>query len=128
MVELARHLARDDPAERVPGQEVGTGGLKAPHGIEVLGRQLFDRRPRRCGLPGLPIEWARLEAVERLVGAELAGEAVVAEDLSPERMDAEERRSRPEGLDRHQRRPGDSALLLERLDGETLPAFPAVPD
>ncbi len=80
--------------------------------------------PRFC----LPGEGTRLEAVDRLVDPKLAGEAVIGEDLSPQGMDTEERCPRPQGLDRHQRRPGGAPLLREPQSFRELPALPGVLD
>ena len=66
------------------------------------------------------VESTSLESIHRLVWAEFTREVVKAEDIAEVPMDAEERRTRPAGLDHHERPAWRRVPIAPEDVGETL--------
>ena len=75
---------------------------------DVVRRHLLDAGVRRAAA----VEALRLEAVQRLVGAELVAEVGELQHADHVRRDVEERRLRARRLDRHERRPARAPALV----------------
>ena len=85
--ELPGQLEGGKPAERPAADPVGAARLHAADLPGVVGRHLLDGGERLAGV----LQAARLQAVERLVRASVAGEREEAEHVAAGRVDAEER-------------------------------------
>jgi len=99
-LELARDLERDRAAERPAGELVRPARRDRAQGLDVA----RGHRVHGAIGGGAGGEAVRGQAVDRLIGAELARELDVAQHAAADRVDAEHRRTRAAALDRHQAR------------------------
>lgn len=88
--ELARGFVHDQPAKRVPADEIRPLRLERPDFVDVMSRQVLD--PRVDGRN--TVQAGLLKGEEGLVTADMAGEATVAEDVAEPGVDEEEGRTR----------------------------------
>ena len=99
-----------------PREQIGTLWLHLAHGLEVGLRHVLEGRE---GLADA-VEPPRLQAVQRLIRAQLTRELGVAQEGASDGMDAEQRPAGALGLDGHERCPVRGALLLAEQRGEAL--------
>ena len=112
--ELPGHLEGDRPTEGIASQPVRTLRLKLANRQEVVGGHLLDPPERRQ----LSVQPLRLEGEHGLVGAEMASQVLVGQDVSSKRVDAEERGSGAARLNRYERLPGGRPAFLLQDRGE----------
>ena len=102
LFELVGHLHGHDAAEAVPPEQVRAGRLHVAQPAQEMRGDVGNGDQRR----GPAVEPDRLEAVDRLLGIEVADEVPVAEHLAEQPGAEEERPPGAAGPQGHDRAPG----------------------
>src|SRR5208337_90914 len=110
--QLLRHLIGDSTAQAVAAQMIRAMRLDAADFVHIKRRHLLDR----CQAWTFAVEALGLQAIERLIGAEMSRKVAIDQHISAAAVDAEKRRPRAVGLNRYQRGPvRRSSVSLQNL-------------